>query len=98
MSKKLGVKARLYSIVWQYDAEHGSYRQRHRILALNAEDAIKQTKPIDLYKAVLIRVETLAEELEILATHDLFKAIYGDGRLPYHDKEVRELFQSVEVD
>ena len=64
------VRAHLYCVHWENDKEHGYFHQHIRVLAKNAEDAIKATKPLaDRSGHTHVEsVDMLAEDIRILAS------------------------------
>lgn len=96
MSQKFkAVKANLYSVHWEADREHGYFRSTIRILANDAADAVKTTKPTNAGSYHVRGVELLAENILLLITDSVLTEGYESGG-PYSDGEYREMLGTME--
>ena len=92
------VTGNLYSVIWRGDEAHGHYRRVSRIIALNAEDAIKSTIPKNAgqYGSTLIGVDLILEGIQIRVSapiYDYFSGMNHADLFPYTNADFRKLFE-----
>ena len=96
--KQGAVRANLYSVHWQSSKEGGYYHSTHRILALDALDAIAHTRPDRACGGVKLQcksVDLLAEGIIILVSPNVLTEDY-ETRGYYSDADWRKVLGCTE--